>query len=152
MFNQYPYEAEFYPTLSRVPLDVRRKLDITGIKLSLQDWLAFSLEERRVLCHLPCDTAEEQQVFAEFLDFLSQRHRGLAVERLAALSASLYDASGVPEPVTQKSTALHASVTADEWHQWPAHHRYALYKTAISRAQPEAFEQVLKQLRALSTP
>lgn len=150
MFHQYRYEAEFYPALSRLPLDVRRKLDVTGIRISLKDWLAFGLEERRVLCHLPCDTAEEQQVFAEFLDFLSQTHRGLAVERLAALSASLWGASKIPEPVAQKSAALKASVGVDEWRQWPAHDRYALYKTAASKAQPEAFEQVLQQLRATS--
>lgn len=150
MFHQYQYEAEFYPALSRVPLDVRRKLDSTGIKLSLQDWLAISLEERRVLCHLPCETPEEQQVFAEFLDFLSQKHRGLGVEKLAALSVSLWDPSAIPEAVTQKSLELKARVSADEWRQWPAHHRYALFKTAASKAQPEAFEQVLKQLRAQS--
>lgn len=149
MFHQYQYEAEFYPALSRLPLDVRRKLDVTGIKLSLKDWLAFSLAERRVLCHLPCDAEEERRVFGEYLDSLSLQHRGKAIDKLAALSPGLWDENLVPQPVAQKSADLQASVTPQEWRQWPAHHRYALYKTAISQAQPEAFEQVLQQLRAL---
>lgn len=147
MFHQYQYEAEFYPTLSRLPLDVRRKLDVTGIKLSLKDWLVFSLPERRALCHLPCDTEEEQQVFGEYLNFLSLQHCGKTVERLEASSPSLWDETSVPQAVAQRSTELQAPVTPQEWRQWPAHHRYALYKTAVSKAQPEAFEQVLQQLR-----
>ena len=55
MFHRYDYEAEFYPSLSRLPLDLRRKLDITGFKISLKEWLAWSLEERTALCHLPCE-------------------------------------------------------------------------------------------------
>ena len=56
MFNRYRYEAEFYRTLNRIPLDVRMKLDLAGVKISLKDWLAFSFEERTVLCHLPIET------------------------------------------------------------------------------------------------
>ena len=41
MFHRYDYESEFYPSLTRLPLDVRRKLDVTGIKVSLKDWLSF---------------------------------------------------------------------------------------------------------------
>ncbi|MBM4264278.1 MAG: hypothetical protein FJ145_23000 [Deltaproteobacteria bacterium] len=149
MFHKYRYEAEFYPKLSRLPLDVRRKLDVTGMKLSLKDWLAFDLEERQVLCHLPCDTEEEQLVFAEYLSFLSKKHRGSTVEKLAAMDAGVWEAGKVPAAVAQKSAELQASVSAEEWNLWPAHHRYALYKTAASKAQPEAFEQVLQQLRAL---
>ena len=72
MFHRYDYEAEFYPSLSRLPLDLRRKLDLSGIKLSLKDWLAISLEERTVLCHLPCDHDEERQAFATLRRFSRQ--------------------------------------------------------------------------------
>ena len=72
MFHRYDYEVEFYPSLSRLPLDLRRKLDISGVKLSLKDWLAISLEERTVLCHLPCDYDEERQVFATLPRFSCQ--------------------------------------------------------------------------------
>jgi hypothetical protein len=41
MFYRYHFESEIYPTLSLIPLHVRMKLDITGIKISLKTWLAF---------------------------------------------------------------------------------------------------------------
>jgi len=63
MFHHFRYEAEYYPTLSRLPLDVRMKLDVTGLKISLDDWLSFSFAERTVLCHLPCASDEEKSAF-----------------------------------------------------------------------------------------
>ena len=146
MFHRYRYEAEFIPTLSRLPLDVRRKLDITGIKLSLKEWLAFSFAERMVLCHLPCDNAEEQEAFIEYLDFLSRKYLGTPTERIEALNAALWSSTALPHAVSESSSALNHSINLDQWRSWQSHERYALYKTSVSKNQPEAFEQVLTQL------
>lgn len=146
MFHRYQYEAGFYPTLSRLPLDLRRKLDIAGVKLALKDWQAFSFEEKTVLCHLPCDHADELQAFTYYLDFLSRKYCGRPIEKIAAVDSAMWDPSTVPEAVGHKSAALKRQVTLDQWRRWQAHERYALYKTALSNSQPEAFEQVLAQL------
>jgi hypothetical protein len=37
-------------------------------------------------------------------------------------------------------------VALEQWRGWQCHDRYALYKTAVSKNQPEAFEQILAQL------
>jgi hypothetical protein len=147
MFHRYHYEAEYYSTLSRLPLDLRRKLDVTGIKLSLKEWLAFSFEERTVLCHLPCDADDEAVAFVNFLDFLARKYLGRPLEKIPALNPALWQAGALPDAVREKSAALGSAVTVDRWRQWPSQQRYALYKTALSTSQPEAFEQVLKQLR-----
>jgi hypothetical protein len=147
MFYRFNYEAEFYPALSRLPLHVRMKLDLIGVKISLKNWLAFSFEERTVLCHLPVETAEEKQAFRVYLNFLSQKNRGEPAAITAALSSSLWNAAEVPQPVIQKSESCAPVVTLTEWARWREYERYALYKTAISNSQPEAFEQVLTQLR-----
>lgn len=150
MFHRYQYESETYPSLSRIPLHVRLKLDVTGIKISLKDWLAFSIEERTVLCHLPVETEEEKQAFASYLDFLSRRYRGEPVATTAAMSSSLWDsAHRVPEPVAGKSAPQIPPVTVEEWRRWKSHQRYALYKTALSQSDPEQFFAVLKEFREL---
>lgn len=151
MFHRYDFEAEFYRSLSRLPLDLRRKLDVTGIKIALKDWLAFSLEERTVLCHLPCDSDEEKQVFAAYLDFISRQYNGKSIEKTDALDNALWSETPVPEAVVQRCVSLNHNITLEEWRRWQSHHRYALYKTAISKNQPEAFEQVLDQLRKHGT-
>jgi hypothetical protein len=148
MFHRFEYEAEFYPTLSRLPLYVRMKLDITGIRLSLRDWLAFNLEERQVICHLPVENAEEQHAFTAYVDFLRRKYHGGPAERLPPMSDSLWDSRHrVPEPVLAKSNANGKAVTLQEWSRWKVHERYALYKTAISNSEPEKFYAVLNELR-----
>lgn len=147
MFYHFAYEAEFYPALSRLPLHVRMKLDLTGIKISLKDWLAFGFEERTVLCHLPIETVEERTVFSSYIDFLARKYRGQPATIARALDSALWDQKKVPESVSQKSAAASHPVTLAEWSRWQAHQRYALYKTAISNSQPEAFEKVLGELR-----
>ncbi len=146
MFHRYDYEAEFYPALSRLPLDLRRKLDVTGIKLALKDWLRFSATERSVLCHLPCESDEECQVFTNYLDFLSRQYTGAPIELIETLPSRLWDGAALPQTVAEKSAALGRAVTLDQWHHWQSHERYALYKTAVSKNQPEAFAQILAQL------
>ena len=152
MFHRYRYEAEFYPMLNRIPLDVRMKLDLTGLKISLKDWVAYGFEERSVLCHLPITDADESQVFSHYMDFLSRKYQGRAVEVTEALNPCLWDLSRVPEPVTEKSAACLSPVTLAEWRCWESHQRYALYKTAISKSQPEAFADILEELRAKTLP
>lgn len=147
MFHHYRYEAKFYPALNRIPLDVRMKLDLTGLKISLQDWLACSIEERTALCHLPIADPEENQAFVAYIDFLCRKYRNQAVEFTATLDPLLWDSSQVPEAVAQKSASCFNGVTLAEWQRWEPHQRYALYKTAISKSQPEAFADILDELR-----
>jgi hypothetical protein len=147
MFHRFQYESEYYPALSRLPLDVRRKLDLIGIKISLEDWLAFSLEERTVLCHLPTEAIDEQRAFQTFLDSLSRKYLGRPVRTTAPMSAALWNAATVPESVSLASANSNPVVTLKEWAQWHDHDRYALYKTATSANQPQAFAQVLDELR-----
>ena len=147
MFHRFQYESEYYPTLSRLPLDVRRKLDLIGLKISLKDWLAFSLEERTVLCHLPTESTDEQRAFQAFLNFLSRKYLGRPVQTAEPVTATLWNAATVPELVVLTSANANAAVALEEWAQWHDHDRYALYKTAMSAKQPEAFAQVLDELR-----
>jgi hypothetical protein len=148
MFHRFAYESKYYSTLSRVPLAVRMKLDVTGTKISLKDWLACDFAERAVLCHLPIESADERRAFVAYMDFLSRRNRDRPVETTAALSSTLWGASNSPAPVIEKSASGPGAVTFDEWARWRFHERYALYKTATSTKQPEAFAQLLAELRA----
>ena len=75
-FTDFNTKKHFYPNLDRLPLHVRMKLDLTGIKLSLKQWLAFHIEERTAICHLPVDHEDEKQVFKDYLNFLSRQYCG----------------------------------------------------------------------------
>lgn len=148
MFHRFRYEAEFYPSLSRIPLHVRMKLDLTGVKISLKDWLAWNLEERAALCHLPIESEEEQHIFADYIDFLCRRYRDKRAESAERLDCARWNVGGIPPEVARKSAACLNTVTLSEWQSWEPHQRYALYKTAVSKSQPEAFADILDELRS----
>ena len=148
MFYRFDYEAAYYPNLDRLPLHVRMKLDLTGVKLSLKDWLAFHLEERTVICHLPVDDENEKQAFREYLNFLSQQYCGAPAKMLPPMDPFSWEISDrVPGPVLEQSGGNGKAVTLEEWTNWASPQRYALYKTAVSRSEPEKFFAVLDQLR-----
>jgi len=152
MFYGFRYEEEFLPTLSRLPLHVRMKLDITGIKLSLNDWLGFDMEERRVLCHLPIDDEEEKRVFSAYINFLCKKYRGTPVKTVPPVSEAAWnDRSHVPPEVVERTAAEGKTVTPDQWQAWDVYQRYALYKTAVSKNEPEKFFAVLNELRGESS-
>src|ERR687895_1190802 len=144
MFYRFRCEAAFYRNLDRLPLHVRMKLDLTGIKLSLKDWLAFHIEERTAICHLPVDHEDEKQAFRNYLNFLSQQYCGAPAPMLPAMDPLLWEMSNhVPGPVLERSGHNGRTITIEEWMGWAAHQRYALYKTAISRSEPDKFFIVL---------
>jgi hypothetical protein len=148
MFHRFRFESDCYPTLSRIPLYVRMKLDLTGIKISLNDWLSFGFEERTALCHLPVDLEDEKDAFRSYLHYLSRKYRGAPAPATAPVSSSLWDdPSLVPQPVADKKLGNSEPVTINEWASFASYQRYALYKTAISKNEPGEFFAVLSQLR-----
>jgi hypothetical protein len=147
MFYRFRYEKAFYPKLERLPLHVRMKLDVTGIKLSLKHWLAFHIEERSVICHLPVDHEDERKIFKEYLNFLSQQYCGAPAQDVRPMEALWEISDQVPTPVLERSNDNDKTVTLAEWRVWAFHQRYALYKTAVSKSEPEKFFAVLDELR-----
>ena len=149
MFYRYQFESEIYPELSLIPLHVRMKLDLAGAKISLKDWLAFTLEERQVLCHLPVETEEEKKVFLSYLDFLSRQYFGKRVALVPPMADPPWkDLGRIPEMVEAKSRENGQAVTREEWRQWDSYQRYALFKLAISKNEPEQFFEALKEFRS----
>ena len=148
MFYKFRYESESYPALDRVPLHVRMKLDVLGVKLSLKDWLAFSLEERTAVCHLPANHDNEKQAFKDYVNFLCLRYCGAPAQTVTPLEPSLWEAPHeVPAAVTAKSNGCGSTIALREWLGWASYERYALYKTALSTSEPEKFFAVLDELR-----
>lgn len=148
MFHRFQFEAGFCASLNQLPLYARMKLDIAGIKLSLNQWLAFALEERKVICHLPIENDEELMAFLEYVNFLCKTHHDSAAQTLPPMTPALWNTPRqIPQPVLDLSRESGQALSLDEWAGWQFHERYALYKTAVSKNEPEKFFAVLIELR-----
>ncbi len=55
----FQYEQDKYYPLRRIPMIMRLKLDLCGVKLSIGDWSKFSREDREELVTMPHETPEQ---------------------------------------------------------------------------------------------
>jgi len=55
----YAFESDFVATLRCIPMAVRFKLDLAGVKLSLRQWSRFTVADRTDLLVAPCASAAE---------------------------------------------------------------------------------------------
>ena len=75
MYRRFAFEGAVHETLETVPLAVRRKLDLAGLRVSVFGWRALPREDRLSLCHLPAETAEDVAVYREVLTRFAARAR-----------------------------------------------------------------------------
>jgi hypothetical protein len=129
MFRRFDFEKDLYETLEFVPLSVRRKLDLAGVKLHLNEWQALSRVERLVICHFPVASPEERDVLAVFLREAVKTRAGteLATMKPAARDAAP-DAGHVPPDVARLITEL--MLPENRWSILDPDERFALAKLA----------------------
>src|SRR4051812_23007179 len=130
MYLRFAFEGDVHETLQTIPLAVRRKLDLSGFKLSLAGWTALSRAERLAVCHLPVDSAADLEVYREALRGFAER----AGHPVTPLESGPLDANGwgpevVPADVGER-------VGAKEWAALSDEARYVLVKLADPKRDP----------------
>jgi hypothetical protein len=72
----FEFETDFAGALYCIPMAVRRKLDLCGVKVSLKQWNRFSLEEREQLVARECDTPQETDAYQREVAHLLETRAG----------------------------------------------------------------------------
>ncbi len=129
MFRRFDFEKDLYQTLEFVPLSVRRKLDLAGVKLHLNQWQALSRVERLVICHFPVGSPEERDVLAAFLRDAVKTRAGT---ELATMKPESHDAAPDAGQVPPDVARLIAELRLPEkrWSLLDPDERFALAKLA----------------------
>jgi len=150
VYRRFAFEGDIHASLACVPLVVRRKLDLAGLKISLAGWQTLPRHERLALCHLPADTGEDVAVYAEVLRGCSAR-AGVPLSPLpgAPVSSGDWSAPAVIERVRARlgPGAIDEAAVA----RLGEEERYALYKLAEPRREPEKLVLLAREL-GLSRP
>ena len=128
-FVVFEFEKEFVEDRIRcIPMMVRYKLDITGIKLSLAQWSSFAPEERYLLATLPCDTQQEINRYETCLYSLLQRHGLGEAERLHGKGILPFLGGEVFDRVNSKAIELGKRIEPEQWKNLTMLQRFALSK------------------------
>ena len=125
----FEFEADFVATLRCIPMGVRFKLDLCGIKLSLRAWSVFDAATRACLVSLPVDTAGE---LVTYRGFLSQAIEGVGEPVVAVAiepEPAWMDEDRIPDALVHKALELDVDPGGlTRWRQLGTLQRFALTK------------------------
>ena len=143
MYLRFEFEGDLHRTLEFIPMAVRRKLDLAGLKLSLAGWTAMNRGERLAVCHLPVDGPGDLEVYREAIRAFAER-AGHPVPPLEGgpVDASAWGAAKIPESVAARAPALRPA----KWTALPDEARYVLWRLSEARRGPEKFDAAMREL------
>lgn len=115
------FETAFNDGLRCVPMAVRMKLDMAGVKLDLRAWVKFTEEERRELLDAPGGPG-----FRERARTLARERAGETPKDLPVPETFLWDAERPPADLADRARA--ENVPLDKWPALSPLQRFALLK------------------------
>jgi hypothetical protein len=144
MYLRLELEGDLHRTLEFIPLAVRRKLDLAGLKLSLAAWTAMTRAERLAVCHLPVDEEGDLEAYREALTGFAQR-AGHPVAPLEGgpVDRETWGAARIPETVAARTPRLSLA----QWSALSEEPRYVLLRLSEARRSPEKLNAALRELK-----
>jgi hypothetical protein len=147
MYRRFEFEGDIHTSLECVPLAVRRKLDLAGLKISLSGWQILPRADRLTLCHLPVDSDEEIGVYREVMLSCCERASvPLTVLDDPSASERIWNAPSVPSPLLDRIRSLGVSLPDLVWNGLDEEVRYALVKLANPKRKEGKLPALLVEL------
>jgi hypothetical protein len=126
----FRFEEDFMEENIRcIPMVVRFKMDLAGIKLKLGEWGRFYPSERIELALLPVTTTSETEHYKNYLTALVARHTGkVATPLLIETNPAWQNLVQIPEMLQEKLLELALDISIPKWQSLSNIQRFALLK------------------------
>ncbi len=148
MSDFFQFERDFASSLRCIPMQVRYKLDLCGIKLKLPQWNQFSKSDRQILLDLPCQTSEQVQTYRQTLQELVEKVTGEAATNLpVADNPDWENALTIPNSVNDKSKEVGVPLTIEQWRELTPIQRFVLIKLSRSSHENRNFVPALEEFQ-----
>ncbi|MEA5512874.1 nitrate reductase associated protein [Nodularia sp. UHCC 0506] len=146
MAEFFEFEADFVDSLRCIPMRVRYKLDICGIKLKLSHWHQMTEDERMTLAELPCTTETEIPVYQDYLQQLILERTGNPAAKIPIEAYPLWmDCGNIPGSVQEKAQEMGMSLTSPQWASLTLLQRFALIKLSRPGHENKNFSQAMAE-------
>jgi hypothetical protein len=150
MSHFFQFEADFVESLRCIPMQVRMKLDTCGVKLKLTHWNQFTQQERETLVEMPCTTAEEIEIYRQYLQNRAIEHTGTPASELPVEPDPAWmDATTVPASIQEKAQEFDISLNPDQWAALTPAQRFALIKLSRPSHENKNFLPALKEFKLI---
>lgn len=143
------FEEDFVEKNIRcIPMIVRFKMDMAGVKLKLAEWSKFSVEERIELAKKPCDNGDEVRSYNDYLAALIRKYTGneptvLDIDK-NPVWANIYE---VPEMLNERAKAFNWHLSAVQWKELTSLQRFALLKLCKGGHENKNFVKAMREFR-----
>lgn len=143
----FRFEEDFVQDDIRcIPMIVRYKLDVCGIKLKLREWSLFDPSEREALALMECSTNTGITGYRDYLERLIWERTGQPATPLNPITdAPWSDGKDVPEIVRHRFREHDRHVTFDQWNNLRLLQRFALFKLSASSHEHKNFGSALTE-------
>lgn len=148
----FAFETDFAGALYCIPMVVRRKLDLCGVKVSLKEWNRFALEEREQLVAQGCESAAEVEAYTQYVAGLIQirtQHPAQLLDKDAGTEWNAADR--VPQRVIDYAIEREvAPPTVNQWAALTPLQRFALFKLTRPGHSNENFLPAMREFGLLA--
>lgn len=143
----FDFEDEFIEDNIRcIPMFIRFRLDKAGIKLKLEEWSRFTVDERTRLATQPCDTEEEVKAYTTDLQELIRVRSGNEPTFITTDSNPSWEDTGdIPTIITEKAKSYNVVIPPNRWRNLTRLQRFALVKLAKQGHESKNFSKALKE-------
>ena len=148
----FAFEAEFSGDLRCIPMAVRRKLDLAGVKLKLVHWGGLDAEERQRLLAWGDDPTAIDALRDWLMERSGQLPHGPASPLEPARNCSWQQGERTPEEVEQACNQLGLSMGEGFWGVLSELERFALVKLSHPGHEHRNLPHALAELQALTNP
>ena len=124
----FHFEADFTADLRCIPMAVRRKLDLAGVKLKLQHWSELGEAERAGLLAWPDDPAAIEALRQHLQARTSALSSGQAKDLPRPDAEPWQQADQLPEVLAASCAQLDLEVRSGGWAELDELQRFALVK------------------------
>jgi hypothetical protein len=124
----FGFEADFTSDLRCIPMAVRRKLDLAGVKLKLQHWSELEEAERGSLLAWPDDPAAIETLRKHLLERTAGLSAGQAKQLPQPAHEPWQQAAAIPEVLAASCAQLGLAIRNESWAELNELQRFALVK------------------------
>jgi hypothetical protein len=148
----FDFESDFAGSLRCIPMAVRLKLDLCGVKVSLRQWNRFMRDERDLLLKQPCDTPASTDVYRDYVAGVIESRTG---EKATLLPVEVHpdwsDDSRVPAQVSDYFALKSLPpLSAAQWSGLEPVQRFVLVKLTRPGHHNDNFLPALREFGLLS--
>jgi hypothetical protein len=151
--HYFKFEEDFVEENIRcIPMIVRMKLDICGIKMKLAEWSKLNTNERKNLADFPCETHQHIQVYKRYLEGLIWNYTKQKASILQSndhFEWRILD--HIPHILQEKLNQIQRGLSLQQWRNLSTLQRFALIKLSRPGHENANFPKAMQEFGLLDS-